>query len=210
MHLWFLLTGFGDSSLLLPAAAFIFLWLLYRRQRGMAWAWAGLFGTACVLTALTKLAFMGWGIGIEALNFTGISGHSMLSGSVLPVLLALLVRERHQWRWLAAGLGALVAMLVGLSRLALDAHSPAEVIAGLSLGLCISGLFLALGSLRLPRLSPLLLALVIGVLSLQSVVGVHAPTHYLIQVIAAHLAGRDAAYQREDRYAPLRPLIPAA
>lgn len=196
MNVWNLITRFGDSSLLLPCALFIYAWLLYRRDLRNAHLWLLLFGLAASVTVVSKLAFMGWGIGIPEWNFTGLSGHSMMSASVLPVLCSLLVRGRPAWRLAAAAGGAVLAVLVGISRLEINVHSPAEVYAGLSAGLCASAAFLCLSQRRLPSLSPLLLALVLLLGSLQGVTGVRAPTHQMLERIATYMANRDKPYKR--------------
>ncbi|MBD9676957.1 phosphatase PAP2 family protein [Pseudomonas sp. PDM18] len=195
MNLWPLITRLGDSSLLAPTAVFVFCWLLYRRETAKAGLWAMLFGFSTAVVVASKLAFMGWGIGIPNLNFTGISGHSMMSGAVLPTLAAQLFSSRRAGL-VAAGLAAVIAVLVGLSRLALNVHSPAEVCAGLALGLGTSAAFLGATRIHLPAFRPALLALVLAVSMAQTVTGVRAPTHQLLERIAAHLADRDQPYQR--------------
>lgn len=195
MNFWPLITRLGDSSLLAPAAAFVFCWLLYRRETAKAGLWAMLFGFSTALVVGSKLAFMGWGIGIPNLNFTGISGHSMMAGAVLPTLAAQLFRSRRAGL-VAAGLAALIAVLVGLSRLAINVHSPAEVYAGLALGLGTSAAFLGATRIHLPAFQPALLLLVIALGLGQAVTGVRAPTHQLLERIAVHLADRDQPYQR--------------
>jgi len=195
MTFWPLITRLGDSSLLAPAAAFVFCWLLHRRETAKAGLWALLFGFSTALVVGSKLAFMGWGIGIPNLNFTGISGHSMMAGAVLPILAAQLFSSRRAGL-VAAGLAALVAVLVGLSRLAINVHSPAEVYAGLALGLGTSAAFLGATRIHLPAFNPALLALVLALGVAQTVTGVRAPTHQLLERIAAHLAERDQPYQR--------------
>jgi hypothetical protein len=47
--------------------------------------WPSLFTLAALLVVSTKIAFEAWGIGIGALDFTGISGHAMTATSVLAV-----------------------------------------------------------------------------------------------------------------------------
>ncbi|MEP9318291.1 phosphatase PAP2 family protein [Pseudomonas sp. LABIM340] len=195
MTFWPLITRLGDSSLLAPAAVFVFCWLLYRRETAKAGLWAMLFGFSTALVVVSKLAFMGWGIGIPNLNFTGISGHSMMAGAVLPTLAAQLFSSRRAGL-VAAGVAALIAVLVGLSRLAINVHSPAEVYAGLALGLGTSAAFLGATRIHLPAFQPALLLLVIALGLGQAVTGVRAPTHQLLERIAAHLADRDQPYQR--------------
>lgn len=195
MNFWSLITRLGDSSLLAPAAAFVLLWLLYRRETAKAGLWALLFGFSTALVVASKLAFMGWGIGIPNLNFTGISGHSMMAGAVLPTLAAQLFSPRRAGL-AAAAVAALVAVLVGLSRLAINVHSPAEVYAGLALGLGTSAAFLGGTRVRLPAFNPALLVLVLALGMAQTATGVRAPTHQLLERIAAHLADRDQPFQR--------------
>lgn len=164
MTLWNLITRFGDSSLLLPCALFIYAWLLLRRETYNANCWLLLFSLAAGVTLVSKLAFMGWGIGIPAWNFTGLSGHSMMAASVLQI----------------------------------NVHSPAEVYGGLAVGLAASGAFLCLTQRRLPSLSPVLLALVLLLASLQGVTGVRAPTHQMLERIAAYMADRDQPFKRGE------------
>lgn len=212
MNVWPLITRFGDSSLLLPCALFIYAWLLYRRDFRSAHCWLLPFGLVSAATVASKLAFMGWGIGIREWNFTGISGHSMMAASVLPVLCSLLARGRPAWRLAAAAAGAVLAVLVGVSRLEINVHSPAEVYAGLAAGLCASTVFLGLTLRRLPSLSPLLLVVVLLLGSLQGVTGVRAPTHQMLERIASYMANRDKPYKRGQwsTPAPVEAKAPAA
>lgn len=195
MDFWPLITRLGDSSLLLPAAVLVFAWLLYRGESAKAGLWLVLFGLASGLVVLSKLAFMGWGLGIPAWNFTGFSGHSMMAACVLPVLAAQ-VCGAQRWRLAVAGLAALLAVMVGVSRLAIGVHSPAEVYAGLALGLTTSAAFLGATRLRLPAFTPAVLILVLVLGTAQAVTGVRAPTHQLLERIAAHLAEREQPFQR--------------
>lgn len=195
MDFWPLITRLGDSSLLAPAAAFVFCWLLYRRESAKAGLWLLLFGFSTALVVASKLAFMGWGIGIPTLNFTGTSGHSMMAGAVLPTLAAQLFTSRRA-SLAAAALAAVIAVLVGISRLEINVHSPAEVYAGLTLGLGTSAAFLAGTQARLPTFQPVVLLLVVALSLGQTVTGVRAPTHQLLERIAAHLADRDQPFRR--------------
>ena len=54
---------FGDSTVLLPNSAALFIVLmLCKTSRLLAWQWSLLFGIAGVIVCAPKLAFMGWGI----------------------------------------------------------------------------------------------------------------------------------------------------
>ena len=204
---WWGLTWFGDSGLLLPAALLIALWLASsRRTWSAAVLWILLFGAASSLVLVSKLAFLGWGVGSARLNFTGISGHTMLSASVWPVALWLLAsRGTHELRVGLAVFGWLLAACIGVSRLAIYAHSASEVVAGYLLGLAASASFLALQRHAAhPRLRTSLVALSLLLPLLQMQPGHAAPTHGLIERMAMRLAGIDRPYTRDDLLRPAK------
>ncbi len=63
----------------LPPAFAIALWLAVGYTWRMAAGWLVLLGAAIGVVTVTKLAFLGWGVGVRELDFTGVSGHAMLS-----------------------------------------------------------------------------------------------------------------------------------
>ena len=208
---WQAVTWLGDSGFLVPAGAWIAVWLGVRnRTRSSAWRWIFVFSVGCGLIAGSKIAFLGWGIGIAAINFTGFSGHTALSASVWPVACWLAASEQtHRARMTAAAFGFVLAACIGVSRLALHAHSVSEVASGYALGLTVSGSFLWWQH-RLPH--PHLRAVLV-LLSLASTFvflrpGTAAPTQAqgALEVISMRLAGTDRVYTREDllarRYRP--------
>ena len=88
---WQLISFFGDSTVLLPSAAALFIVLMLRKtSRLLAWQWSLLFGITGAIVCASKLAFMGWGLGIRELDYTGFSGHSALSAAFWPIFLWLL------------------------------------------------------------------------------------------------------------------------
>jgi len=201
---WHAFTWLGDSGLLLPLAVVIALWLLAsRRTWPTAFLWMLLFGTGSLLVLVSKLAFMGWGVGSIYFNFTGFSGHSALAASVWPVALWLLAsRARHGVRIAAACFGWLLALGIGISRLALDAHSVTEVVSGLAIGMAVSGAFLALQRRRgHPSLRVTLVAASLLVLLALRDPGAPAPTQDLLEQIAVALSGAERPYTREDMHA---------
>ena len=204
---WWGLTWFGDSGLLLPMALLIALWLASSRRTWSAAAlWVLIFGAASSLVLVSKLAFLGWGVGSVRFNFTGISGHTMLSASVWPVVLWLLAsRGTHQLRAGLAVFGWLLAACIGVSRLAIYAHSASEVAAGYLLGLAASASFLALQRhMQHPRLRTSLVALSLLLPLLQLQPGHAAPTHGLIERMAMRLAGIERPYTRDDLLRPAK------
>jgi len=190
--IWHLLSTLGDSRLLLPAAALL---IGAGAYYGSRWhrRWAA--GICLVASAVlvSKLAFLGWGIGSARWDFTGFSGHAAISASVWPMLLALLAPPRR-WRWAAAS-GVLMAAAIAGSRLPLQAHSWSEVVTGWALGLLCT-LWVVRRWQPLPsRRSAWAVAAV--ALGLCLPVGLpQASTHQLVVRMATALSGAAAPYGR--------------
>ena len=200
LHLWHLLTRLGEAQILLPAALLL-AWVLVRRldARPLALRWLALLGAAVLVTTATKVAFIGWGIGWAELNFTGISGHAMLAASVYPLLLgALASRAPRAGRQFAVAAGCALALLVGMSRLVLGAHSLSEVLAGLLLGSAVSAA--ALGLIQIPQglIGPAVPAVIALWLALTPA---HAPasqTHSAVTRLSLLLSGHAKPYTRSE------------
>jgi membrane-associated phospholipid phosphatase len=208
---WSTLTAIGDSKVMLPAAAFILAWLASAGARKAAFWWCALFGAAFVLVVLTKLAFIGWGIGIPALDFTGISGHSMRATAIIPVLVFLIFQQsRPHPQRLAVATGFLLGLLIAMSRVMVDAHSVSEAVAGAVLGTATSAAFLRIAApmqpLHINRTLVASCVLVLGVLTLTE----PAPTKFWLKEAGMYLSGRDQAFTRQDggRTSVLQPLHP--
>lgn len=205
---WHWLTFLGDSMLLLPCAAIIVILLLWKADtRRTCWQWLLLFGGASAVVVVSKLAFLGWGIGSEAYDFTGFSGHSAMSASIWPVMLWILANRASRGMHIAAvAAGYLLAAVVGLSRIILHAHSVSEVMAGLLLGYAISTSFLLLQYSRNTRLNRLSYGQLTAVLVLplvlitQGMQGKKAPTQNLLEQIALEIAPIQHVYTRADLF----------
>ncbi len=197
MTSWNLITDFGDSAVMLPAAVTIALWLF----AGGAWRsmilWLGAFGLGATLVVATKIAFLGWGIGSPALNFTGISGHTMLATAVTLTAIHLLSRgARRSYRLALMAVGLAGALAVGISRLALDAHSVSEVCAGLLIGGLVAGGFaLTSRRLRAPDLAPGVMIATLALVCL-AMHGHQAGAQGLIERVSLYLSGHGEAYTR--------------
>ncbi|CAI1230885.1 phosphatase PAP2 family protein [Serratia fonticola] len=198
---WHFLTFFGDSMLLLPCAAIVFIILLLSpTSRKPTWQWMLLFGGVGAVVCVSKLAFMGWGIGSRHWDFTGFSGHSALSASIWPVLLWLLCgRFSSPVRRTAVIVGYLLAAVVGYSRLVIHAHSTSEVITGLALGFIVSSTFLILQrGTRPPRLSYRKIAVTLALPLVLINSGTAAPTQGLLERIAVTIAPVEKPFVRAD------------
>ncbi|WP_413507638.1 phosphatase PAP2 family protein [Serratia proteamaculans] len=198
---WYFLTFFGDSMLLLPCSLILFAVLVApRATRTAGWQWALIFGCAGGVVCVSKLAFMGWGIGIKSYDFTGFSGHSALAASIWPVLLWTLTgRFSHAVRSMALVVGLVLPLNIGLSRLAIHVHSPSEVVSGLILGYLASTLFLWLqrGKPR-PYLSAPQIVVALALPMVLMGFRQPAPTQGLLEHIATVLAQIERPYTRAD------------
>lgn len=210
---WWTVTHFGSSSLLLPAFVLVAFGLWRSGARAAARHYVVAMTAAVALTVTSKCLFYGWGIGIAAIDFTGVSGHGLLAAAILPLLLRSLP---GRWgRDLGAPLGAALALLVGVSRVVVGAHSVSEVVAAWLLGLAVSvPVVRRLGQapLRHPasRWAPCLL-----VLALNTSTATYLPTHAMEVRIALWLSGKVQPFRRHQLHqappapATLAPAVPA-
>src|ERR1700716_1005135 len=147
---WVRITSFGDTVVMLPAAVAIAAWLIAGGACRMAVWWCLLFTFGLVLVAATKIAFVGWGISISGLDFTGISGHAMRATAIFPVIFYLALRKSPPLARIAGLLlGGMIGLLIGMSRIVLNTHSVSEVVAG-----CVLGSVITLGFIRISNRLP--------------------------------------------------------
>ena len=204
-YVWRVITHLGSSSLLMPILAIAATGLWQSRQRAAARIWLLTLAVAVMITLATKILFLGWGIGIASLDFTGISGHTLLATSVLPVLFSwLLAPDRYRFRLAGASVGLLLAAAVGISRIVLGAHSISDVGVAWLAGLAVSGV--TLNAMQSPiqrpwfvRLLPLVLLFAFG-----TTTSTYLPTHEWEIRIALLLSGNDKPYTRQHLMRPAR------
>ncbi len=162
--------------------------------------WLASMAVASLLVAASKVAFYGWGTGIREWNLTCFSGHSVLAMGFWPVALAVLVPSRfRQGRRVAWVVGVLVGLLVGISRVKLNAHPTSEVVAGLTVGLLVAAVSLkALGDACVSAKQAAVAAALIAVLSVSN--GTHLPnlpTERWLASWGAALSGNDKPVRRD-------------
>lgn len=220
---WSAVTRLGESAVVAAGALLVLVWLA-RAARPAAWLWLAALAAAVGLTTASKVAFMGWGVGSAALDFTGVSGHAMFAGAVYPALgAAALARWQARGRLAGAAAGTLLAVLVAASRVHVQAHSVSEVVAGCAAGLAVGLLAVALAARGMPR--PLPVAALAGVLAWGTVtLAAHpeplVPSHQLVTRLALELSGRERPWTRAELHrqpragraaqAPLHAGAPAA
>jgi len=156
------ITDLADSGLILPLCALLAGVLWFVESRRSAWLFLRALLLCLIAMALLKIGFLSCGKAAGSAIHSP-SGHASLAtfffGSLACVIF---VRLTAPWRWVAPVATVVLVIAIGLTRVLLGAHSPAEVIIGSAVG----GLSLAafvLPYLKLPRrrlsLRPLLLAL---------------------------------------------------
>ena len=215
---WFVVTRLGEAQILLPALLAGALWLAFARPAGArerlavgnphahdhparhaALRWIVAVVATTLVVTVSKVAFLGYGIGSATLDFTGFSGHSMYATAILPVLAAIVAGRR------GAIVGYLLAVLITYSRVKLGAHSWSEAVSGLVVGAVASGWTLAdylahPGAVRTPWWLPLLLAVWLVLLPIKAP---PSRTHGLVVSISLKLSGRHRPYTRFELLAGL-------
>lgn len=195
--LWVSLSQLGDSRWLLPLGLTLML-AAPAASAPLRWRWAIALTAAAALTLASKLAFLGWGIGVSRLDFTGFSGHATMSAAIYPVAAYLAAHGRTRWPGLWAAAGLALAAAIAWSRLPLQAHSLSEVLSGWLLGaaVCACALSARATTFTTP-LRTLALAICIGLLVPLLMPSVR--THDLVVRLATELSGRDSAFARQHQ-----------
>ena len=194
MIFWAAFTKLADTNFTMPLAALLAVWLLSARAWKPFFLWSFLFGSGIFLVVATKVAYVGWGIGIASVDFKGFSGHAMRAATLAPPLAYFLTQgQTFRVRQIGVLIGVAFAIAICISRLALGVHSVSEAISGLLLGLVISFSFILLCNPKpVITSNPRLLA--IGLIALLPVLTVKpAPTSDWIERTAIHLAGEEHA-----------------
>ncbi|WP_118181540.1 phosphatase PAP2 family protein [Paraburkholderia phosphatilytica] len=216
LHQWYSITSFGGPGLTLPLALAIAFWLGFGHTWRMAFGWLLMLCIAVSLVTVTKIAFLGWGVGVRSLDFTGVSGHAALSTTVYPVALFLvLLPARRSVRILGVLLGLGIGVAVGLSRVVLAAHSPSEAVAGCVVGGLTALLFVCWHWHAQPGDMPAWpVAASLAMLAF-TLHGVQVPTQRWVTHIALKMSGHERPYIRARwkagyGYAPVHaPSVPA-
>jgi membrane-associated phospholipid phosphatase len=194
---WLSITQMGSVGVMIPLALAVAAWLALGYPWRFSAYWLLLLAGASGLVFVTKIAFLGWGIGYREWDFTGISGHAMVASAVLPVALFVACLPGRGWlRALGAAAGVLAGVAVGVSRILLNAHSVSEVIAGCALGAFAAVLFVAFAwRAEAGKLSPAPVALSLAFVAI-TLHGVPVPTQRWVTDIALHLSGHDLPFIR--------------
>jgi membrane-associated phospholipid phosphatase len=202
---WQNLSLLGSLAVTGPIGIAIAVWLLVGKSWRLTLAWCALFGVGMAAVVMTKVAFIGWGVGVESVEFAGFSGHAMRAAAVFPVAFFLALRPQGApARNVGLAAGVLLAVLISISRVFVDAHSVSEAVTGCLLGLAVAAGFVWFASTEGHlALSRVLVALCIPILLISPRVE-PVPTEQWVTKLALMLSGRDRPFTRQQ-WAPPRP-----
>lgn len=205
-QIWHILTRLGEAEILLPAAGLTAIALFARSEtRRLALNWMVLIIMAAVITTASKVAFIGWGVGWADINFTGVSGHAMFAAAMYPILMITVVagqlRGNHR---LSLALGCALAILVGLSRIEVGAHSWSEVLAGLVVGGAVSATALAISETSVILIRPIVPAIVLAWVAVMPFELHASQTHSLVARLAVAISGNETPFKRSELMQPVR------
>src|SRR5262249_6938849 len=111
------LTNIGDLAVLLPITVLVFVWLYFLPGRRDAAWWAVAAALCLGVTALLKILFS---ICAPVAELHSPSGHISLSTFVYGALFMLMaITVEGRLRYTAIGVGALLVLLIALSRISL-------------------------------------------------------------------------------------------
>lgn len=199
LHFWYVTSSCGGASVTLPLTVAIALWLAVGYSSRLALGWIALIAGAVSIVLVTKLAFVGWGIGVRDWDFTGVSGHAMMSTAIYPVAFFLiLLPARSAIRVAGIAAGFCVGIAISFSRIVVEAHSPSEAVVGCAMGAVIALLFIRLAwhtAQSRNRLSilPVMMSLVVLVAAFHNI---HIPTHRWVEHVALQMSGHTRPFVR--------------
>jgi membrane-associated phospholipid phosphatase len=197
MMWWNGLSVMGSLAVTGPVGLAIAVWLLAGKSWRLTLGWIMLFGLGMAMVVLTKVAFIGWGLGLRSIDFAGISGHAMRAAAVYPVAAFLAARSSPSTpRRLALAVGVILSALIAVARVKVDTHSASEAISGCLLGLAVAAAFIwmARSEDHLP-LSRMLVLLCSPVLLVAPRVE-PMPTELWMTELALYLSGHQQPYTR--------------
>lgn len=206
INLWNAISLLGSMAVMGAAGVAIGVWLAADRNWRLALHWCLLFGIGMALVVATKVAFIGWGIGLSSVEFAGISGHAMRAAAVLPVVFFVILKSASApVRAAGVVLGVVLALLVSVSRVVVGAHSVSEVVSGSLLGLLVAFAFMwYAGAARVAVVSRTLVLLSMCALLLTPK-SEPVPTEKWMTALALHLSGHPHPFERSHWKVAQRP-----
>ncbi|MES2742134.1 MAG: phosphatase PAP2 family protein [Pseudomonadota bacterium] len=193
------ITVLGGTAVMAPAGAAVALWLAAGRRWRLARDWCLLLGAGLAVVVLSKLAFIGWGVGLASIEFAGFSGHAMRAAAILPVLMyVMLINAERPLRLAGVAAALALALLISLSRVVIGFHSASEALFGFLLGLGVAFSFIWLAR----RARGVALGRALVLLSLCALLLTPqlrpVPTEALLTRLALYLSGHERPFTRAD------------
>ena len=189
LSLWSMIefvTDLGDAAILLPLSFAILVLLVIFRDYRVAATWAFTIGSCAVVVVVLKIMFRSCGSVLTHDAIISPSGHTALSTTVYGALAGMIAARSQATRFratwpLAAGI---LALSIGVSRIAVGAHKVGEVV----LGLCVGTLFAALFWLVVHRITrvrvPILLIASVALVPVLALHGRHTNAEELFELLA--------------------------
>jgi hypothetical protein len=169
-----------------------------------------MFAAGLSLVASSKIAFLGWDVGVPSLDFQALSGHAFRATAVIPVCFFLLMQGKSAaWRTAGVMVGMVASLGLGFLLVHFKFHTASEMIASAMLGSSVSLGFLRIArTLPAPRINrwtaPISMMVFLGICSLKP----STINHRLVDV-ALYLSGRDRPYvwSRKSDICDARPQV---
>lgn len=131
---WSTFLHLGNLTLTLPLASAIAAGLLAAQHWRAAGYWLLFFAGALATVGISKVAYLGWGTAIPALDYQALSGHAAGATSVFPVLFYVLLQRRARLALAAAGAALLLGACLAVALVVTGEHTAAEACAGWMVG----------------------------------------------------------------------------
>ena len=145
----------GHSAILFPASLILFFCLLWFGRHADARAFGAALIACLLATLVAKLAFHACGSEIPAFGIESPSGHASFSAVFYGCLALLVAAGRPLWQRTTIYAGtAMFVLLVGASRVVVEAHTLPDVIAGALIGMLAIAAFQALRGPSRPLVVP--------------------------------------------------------
>ena len=185
----------GHTAVMIPMAGAIVAWLLTEGKWKLAFCWCTMFVFGLSVVALSKIAFLGWGLEFRPIGFKALSGHAFRATVVLPVFFFVAL-QRKSMRWGLEGFlfGIAFSMLLGFLLIYFSFHTPSEVIVTCVFGVIIDVLFIRIAK-NLPQARANRWAAPMSIMVFFIIHGLEPSliNHKLVD-IALYLSGRDYPY----------------
>lgn len=197
MSWWNGLSMLGSLPVTGPLGIAIAAWLLAGRSWRLSLSWCLLFGLGMLAVVATKVAWIGWGVGMPEMKFGGLSGHAMRACAVFPVAFYLAFNHAEdRSRHLATVAGVVLALLISVSRVPVHAHSWAEVVLGAAVGFAVAAAFIPIVHSERPMRFGRTLAGVLLPLLLIAPQAEPLPTERWMTALALYLSGHEKPFER--------------